>query len=118
MSAKLLIRKIAEIAGDSPVVLTGDFNCRESSPPYEVLTTGDGNPEHALADAMKVSIHGHHGPTGTHSGFERPGTPGHRIDFIFVKNGVEVLQHGILSDTFDGRFPSDHLPVFAEISID
>jgi endonuclease/exonuclease/phosphatase family metal-dependent hydrolase len=26
-----------------------------------------------------------------------------------------VARHGILSDTFDGRFPSDHLPVLAEI---
>jgi len=28
-----------------------------------------------------------------------------------------VRQHGILSDTFDGRFPSDHLPVVAEIAV-
>jgi endonuclease/exonuclease/phosphatase family metal-dependent hydrolase len=117
-SAKLLARMIEEIAGDSPAVLTGDFNCGESSPPYEILTTGDGNSDQALADAMKVSVHGHHGPTGTFSGFERPGTPGHRIDFIFVKNGVKVLQHGILSDTFDRRFPSDHLPVLVEILVE
>ena len=30
--------KIEEIAGDGPVILTGDFNCRESSAPYRLLT--------------------------------------------------------------------------------
>jgi hypothetical protein len=30
---------------------------------------------------------------------------------------VRVLQHGILSETFDGRFPSDHLPVLAEVAL-
>jgi endonuclease/exonuclease/phosphatase family metal-dependent hydrolase len=38
-----------------------------------------------------------------------------KIDFILVKEGIEVLQHGVLSDTWDGRFPSDHLPVLAEV---
>jgi endonuclease/exonuclease/phosphatase family metal-dependent hydrolase len=117
-SAKLLVRRIAETAGDLPAILTGDLNCREADPPYEILVSGDGIPENALTDAMKASIHGHHGPTGTMSGFEKPGTPGRRIDFIFVKNAVTVLQHGILADSFDGRYPSDHLPVLAEITID
>jgi endonuclease/exonuclease/phosphatase family metal-dependent hydrolase len=117
LSAKLLLRKIDEIAGDSPVIVTGDLNCGEADPPYKILTTGDEKPENALADAIKVSIDGHHGPSGTFSAFGKQGTPGHRIDFILVGNGVSVLQHGILAETFDGRFPSDHFPVLAEVSL-
>ena len=42
--------------------------------------------------------------------------PGHRIDYIFVGAGVHVYAHRILSDKIaNGRFPSDHLPVLAEI---
>jgi hypothetical protein len=40
-----------------------------------------------------------------------------RRSFVFVSAGIDVLRHGILSDTFDGRFPSDHLPVLAEVAI-
>lgn len=43
--------------------------------------------------------------------------PGRRIDFVLARGGVRMRQHGILSDTFDGRFPSDHLPVIAEITL-
>ena len=35
---------------------------------------------------------------------------------LLVRTPVAVLQHAILSDTFDGRFPSDHLPVLAEVT--
>jgi endonuclease/exonuclease/phosphatase family metal-dependent hydrolase len=35
-----------------------------------------------------------------------------------VKGGIRVHQHGALSDTWNGRFPSDHLPVLAEILIE
>ena len=37
-SARLLLEKIAAIGGTDPAVLTGDFNCRESSAPYRILT--------------------------------------------------------------------------------
>ena len=115
-SASLLLTKVKEIAGTTPVIVTGDFNSSESSEPYRILT--ESTSTESLRDARYLSVHGHHGPTGTWSGFEVAGTPGEKIDHIFVKNGVRVLQHGMLSDTFDGRFPSDHLPVLAEVVIE
>ena len=39
-------------------------------------------------------------------------------DYVFVKNGVKVLLHGTLSDTFIARFPSDHTLVLAEVVIE
>ena len=40
-SARLLLRKIAEIAGpDGPVLVTGDFNTTPDSEPYRILTAG------------------------------------------------------------------------------
>jgi endonuclease/exonuclease/phosphatase family metal-dependent hydrolase len=111
--AGVLLRKVAEIAGrDGPVVVTGDLNTTPDSEPYRVLTTGDG----ALVDALAASSCPHHGPTASWNGFKAI-QPGRRIDFILVRPGVHVLLHGILSDTFDGRFPSDHLPVVAEIAL-
>lgn len=46
--------------------------------------------------------------------FDKPVT--RRIDYIFISKGnVEVLKYAVLSDSKDCRYPSDHLPVYAEI---
>lgn len=113
-SAKLLVKRIGEIAGATPAILTGDFNCVPTDEPYRILTAkGSG-----LADALFLSEIPHHGPLSTWSGFQFPGMPGRRIDYIFVNNKVEVRKHAILSDCWSGRFPSDHLPVLAEIRLE
>lgn len=113
-SAQLIKTRIKEIAKDAPVVLTGDFNCVETDDPYLLLT--DKNDKAHLRDAMFISEMPHHGPLGTWTNsFQFPGVPGRRIDFIFVNSKVKVLKHAILSDSWSGRLPSDHLPVLARI---
>lgn len=112
-SAKLILERIAAIIGEEPVVLTGDFNCIPTDEPYRLLT--DEDDEKSLQDALQVSQTPHHGPLSTWSGFSFPGVPGRRIDYVFVNEQVEVLQHAALSDSWSGRFPSDHLPVLAEV---
>lgn len=116
-SAKLLLQKINEIAGKEPVILSGDFNSTDTSKPYLVLT--DQASTYSMTDAMFASKSPHHGPLGSFSGsFTLPGVGDYRIDFIFINNNITVLQHAILSDSWDGRLPSDHLPVLAEVRID
>ena len=113
-SAKLIKKKIAEIAKDAPVVLTGDFNCLPTDEPYLILTNKEDKIR--LDDALFVSQMPHHGPLGTWTNsFQFPGVPGRRIDFIFVNKQIAVLKHGILSDSWSGRLPSDHLPVLTKI---
>ena len=117
-SAILLLKNIKETAGDAPVIVTGDFNANPSSEPYKILTSGaENNQLEPIIDAFFTSDIVHHGPTGSFTGFKNPPKPGERIDYIFIKNSVKVLRHGILSDKFDGFYPSDHLPVLAEIII-
>ena len=114
-SAKLLLANVQEIAGRAASVITGDFNCTPDSKPYRILTESEKH--EPLNDAHSISVAAHHGPTGTFSGFSKPGRPGHRIDYVFVTPGAKVLQHGVLADNWDGRYPSDHLPVLAEVKI-
>lgn len=109
-SARMVTESIERIASDFPVVLTGDFNDTPGSEPLSVITTA------GLADALDASRCPHHGPTSSWNGFVEI-EPQRRIDFILVSGRVAVLQHAILSDTFDGRFPSDHLPVIADLMI-
>ena len=115
-SARLLKRRLAEIAGDLPVVVTGDFNAPPDSEPIRILT--ESSAPLRLVDARELSSEPPYGPNSTWNAF-REVEPGRRIDFVFVGNGVRVLEHAVLSETLpSGRFPSDHLPVLAEVVVE
>lgn len=113
-SARLLRKRIGEIAGSSPVTVTGDFNAEVDSEPYRIMTAhieGDRD----LRDSFHTSEQPHYGPVSTWDGFKAI-DPGRRIDFIFTGTGIHVVRHGTLADIKeDGLFPSDHLPVLAEV---
>ena len=112
-SARLLKRWIAENARGLPVFLTGDFNADPASEPIQVLLAPEPAPR--LQDGRAVSAEPPYGPNSTWNAFKAI-EPNRRIDFIFVGNGARVLEHAVLTETLDnGRFPSDHLPVIAEV---
>ena len=113
-SAKLIKQKVKDIAGVNPVIITGDFNAHPSDEPIKILV--DQNDQNKFIDTKGVSVTPHYGPEGTFNGFgpkERDSEP---IDFIFIKGKWKVLQHATLSQTWGGRFSSDHFPVFAKLS--
>lgn len=114
-SAQLLRDQVSRIAKNSPFVITGDFNIFPNlggDETYKVLTR-----DNFLIDAQFKTKSPHHGPTGTWSGFKEAGQPGIKPDYIFVNKKINVRSHGILADNFDGKFPSDHMPVVSEIEI-
>ncbi len=108
-SARLLLRRIEEIAGEAPVLVTGDFNAAPHSKPYALLIN-------RLEDAFRATQQAHEGPTSTWNGFGEI-EAGRRIDFIFAGGPVRILRHAILADRSEGRWPSDHLPVLAEVVV-
>lgn len=116
-SSRILLEKIDEIAGENPVIVMGDLNTQEHEAPYKILTEVDRGPLNIeLLDGFYHSEEGHEGPNSTWNGFNEI-VPDHRIDFIFVNPKISVLKHRILTDKKDGRFPSDHLPVQAELKL-
>ncbi|MBN2355516.1 endonuclease/exonuclease/phosphatase family protein [candidate division KSB1 bacterium] len=119
-SAKLLLEKIKTISGKPNIIVTGDFNASPHSVPYRTITqTPEEISDYRLTDTRTISLNPHHGPKGTFTGFKISAhlQQNQPIDYIFVSDGIKVLNHGTLSDTFDGRFPSDHFPVLAEMVI-
>jgi endonuclease/exonuclease/phosphatase family metal-dependent hydrolase len=119
-SAHLIRERLASIdAAGLPLVMTGDLNSKPTSVGYRVLTRD--TIAHAfppLVDGMVASREGHYGPlSSTVSSFKGIGREGDIIDYVLVSPGVEVLKHGILPDSWDSRFPSDHLPVLATVAI-
>ena len=118
-SASLLRMQIEKIAKGECFVVTGDFNLfpeMGAEETYGILTSSE-HPGSSLIDAKNKALFPHHGPTGTWSGFKEAGQPGVKPDFIFVSERIGVMIHGVLSDCFDGLFPSDHLPVVADLFI-
>lgn len=115
-SAKLLKNKIAEIASNFPVILMGDFNTQDSTIAYEIVTSTS-SPSPVLYDAQFISKTKHHGSHVTFNDFGRSIEQGNKIDFIFVNEEFDVLQHGVIDEVVDGQYPSDHMPVLAEIRI-
>ena len=113
-SAKLVLRKITEIAGKSPAILTGDFNATPDDEPIQILVDQK-NPERVI-DAEKISKNGHYGPYSSFNGFVKE-QDGRHIDYIFVKNGPSVLQHATHSETWENKYPTDHFPVSAVVRI-
>lgn len=113
-SAKLLKQKVKDIAGNNPVVITGDFNSKPSDDPIKILI--DSNDPGRFIDSKAISKMPHYGPQGTFNGFTSKETDNEPIDFIFIKGKWKVLQHATLSQTWGGRFSSDHFPVFARLS--
>lgn len=109
-SARLITDQIKQLAGSDPVVVTGDFNFEPEAEGYRVLTSN-------LQDAYSLPEGGSYGPEGTFSGFEVTPELGGRIDYVFVTDGVQVLRHGVLTDSEGGFYPSDHLPVLADVML-
>ncbi|HLP35446.1 endonuclease/exonuclease/phosphatase family protein [Lacibacter sp.] len=112
-SAKLVLQKVKEIAGSTPAVITGDFNAEPSDEPIQVIVDKN-NPLH-LTDSKELSQTPHYGPTGTFTGFQTKERNDQPIDYIFLKGNWKVLTHATISQTWGGRFASDHFSVIAEL---
>jgi endonuclease/exonuclease/phosphatase family metal-dependent hydrolase len=110
-SAKLLCEKIKEIAGTNKIIVTGDFNLTPDKEGIQIM-------KDILLDSREISESPPYGPIGTGNGFDLVRKLTKRIDYIFVSEGITVRKYAILSDTKDNRYPSDHLPVVAEITME
>lgn len=107
-SAHWLAEQIAVI--EEPVVLTGDFNVGTATPAYQVLINS------GLRDALREVSSG--GPTiGTFGDYRRPDPGSPQIDWILVSSGIGVVDAEIVDRTIDDRYPSDHLPVRAALTL-
>lgn len=112
-SARLLLQKVAAIAGKMPALITGDFNATPADEPVQVITDA-ANPLR-LTDSKAVSATPHYGPLGTFTGFGPKEKTNQPIDYIFLKGSWKVKKHATLSQSWDGRFASDHFAVMVAV---
>ncbi|WP_096394189.1 endonuclease/exonuclease/phosphatase family protein [Halorubrum trapanicum] len=137
-SARLLRERLPTVAtsdgtgGDPdetpPVVLVGDLNCTPGSEPHRILV-GDGSEPDEKGSATPVDDDARplrdaaaaadlrHGPETSLTDFARL-IDGRRIDHALVSPELSVEAFATLADRDDrGRYPSDHLPILARLSV-
>ena len=114
-SAKLLLQRVNEIAGNIPAVITGDFNAEPADEPVQVIA--DKNDPLHFTDSKEISQTPHYGPAGTFNGFKNKERNDQPIDYIFLKGKWKVLRHATISQTWQGRFASDHFAVLAGLNL-
>jgi endonuclease/exonuclease/phosphatase family metal-dependent hydrolase len=116
-SARLLRRRVATWGADHRVIVTGDFNAGEDTPPYRAFfqedTEGGFTGRSPLLDTFRV-VHQERGAEeGTFSGFQPGNIKGPRIDWIAVDRQWKVRSATIDRTARNGQTPSDHFAVTA-----
>ncbi len=109
-SGKLMVQKIKEIAGNEAVLLTGDLNGVRESEWYQTIANS-GIVKDAYLD-VKFPYHNN----SSSNGFRTPRGMG-VIDHIFMSKQFSATRWGILTDTYFGKYPSDHFPVMATVKL-
>lgn len=111
-SSVLILRKINEIAGDAPVIVTGNFNATLNSP-AELLLTSNWDRFHSLQNSSRLvkakkQINKNNSPSQRF-------VPTRHTDHILVNSYFNVqkfkpIQSGKLEDLFTG-----HRPVYVQV---
>ena len=114
-SAEILLQCVDSISKGFPFIITGDFNMLSTSKGYAILT-GPHESVPLLKDSYLISDKNPDGPAYTFNGFTDKQGSG-RIDYIFVKDGMTVLEHSTIVKKVRGVYISDHWPVEALVSI-
>lgn len=109
-SAKLILAKAKEFAKDLPLILTGDFNIDETNEAY--FTLAKSGVVQDVYDLAKIKYE----PNSSFNAWGKNIQEKARIDHIFITKPFTVRKYGILTDTYMGKFPSDHFPVIAELN--
>ncbi len=110
-SSILILKKINEInTKNLPVLLMGDFNLEINTRGIEMILK-------ELEDTHVVARDNAFGPKGTFNDFRFDKPVTRKIDYIFSsKDDFIIIKSGILSDSQELRYPSDHFPIYTELN--
>ncbi|WP_308635032.1 endonuclease/exonuclease/phosphatase family protein [Paenibacillus silvisoli] len=101
------MKQSSAVGGSIPAVLTGDFNCEPDSDVIACL-----NDELGLINAYSTLTR-----VGRTFHDFKGGEAGEPIDYIWATPNVSFTAVHIDRNTYNGRYPSDHYPVAAELAL-
>lgn len=114
-SAKLMRKRMLQLAGaggEMGVIITGDFNTPQDSPPYNELL-GEGDGALRLVETFKEANPRPTTQDYTFHGFTGQNSRADRIDWVLRSRHFKTMKATIDRTNDNGRYPSDHYPVTA-----
>jgi endonuclease/exonuclease/phosphatase family metal-dependent hydrolase len=110
MSAVYLRKYVQDLTlkNRNPIVLMGDFNSLPTESAYASIVATE--PVQILIDSKPAND-----SAGTYCGFQVGGIECKPIDFIFLTDEWVVTSYKVITDNDGTYYPSDHLPVMAEV---
>ncbi len=91
---------------DTPVVFTADMNTGENSKTYQIMTGALQDARYAAADAEG---------TDTYHNCTPEDKPVIILDYVMCSKDAAVDVFRVVTDGIDGRFVSDHFPIYADM---
>lgn len=113
--AKMMVDESAQYQPDFPQILTGDFNTRFNSDVFKSVRAGGWKESFETLYGEKEMGHTGHEFQGVN--YEKASSKG-RIDYIWYKGRVKPEAAVIIKDDINGRYPSDHFFVQADLVIE
>ena len=109
------LEQVKQLAGNLPVIVTGDFNAVPTDDPIKVLTD-EKDLRHLTHTRTLAPLC--YGPEWTFHDYGRvPLDERVWIDYIFIKGNIKVLRHGVLTESLGNLYPSDHCPVISRLLV-
>ncbi len=105
-SAKLIVER-AESFVNLPVVFTADMNAREGSLAYTTMTNSDAFKDSKYEAEDTVNYLTYH---DTNPQLHQ----GEVLDYVMSNNMLKATQYRVVTQGVDGRYVSDHFPVYAD----
>lgn len=104
-SAKLVYNYSKKIS-DLPTFVTGDFNMTPDSVGYAEMVKNFADVNACTANDLSTTFHNY-----------QPETINEHIDYCFIDNSIIPLNQTIITDTVEGKYPSDHFGLFVELDV-
>ncbi len=115
-SSYIVLDMIKRVSQGMPAFVTADYNADEKSEPYKVLQESP-----LLEDTMLAVANPVNAQFQSHTEY-KPATSraanGRHIDHVFyTPNSVKINYWELIVKDYDGKFGSDHLPIFVDCLI-
>ncbi len=108
-SAKLIVER-AKAFGDLPIVFTADMNANEGTEAYNTMVNSGifNDSKFQAPDTMDYLTY-HDTKPKNHQG--------NVLDYVMANNRLSATQYRVVTEGVDGRYVSDHFPVYADFKI-
>ncbi len=104
--ARQIVDFIESKFADTPVVFTADMNTGEGSTAYKIMTAALNDARYAAADSEGADTYHNCTPEDK---------PVIILDYVMCSKDVTVDVFRVVTDGIDGRFVSDHFPIYADV---